>query len=130
MPDDNLAVFRQWIDAYRRWDVDWMVEHVTEDVEWIPLRAATEGVFRGREGLRDFLRDTQETFESVELEYADVRDLGDRVLAIGKLRFKGKGSGLETETPSAVIVLLRDGLVAHFKDYGDPQAALKAAGLA
>ena len=130
MSDENLAVFRKWMDAYRRWDVDWMLEHVTEDVEWVPLRAATEGAFHGRDGLRDFLRDTEETFDSVAPEYTDVRDLGDRVLAIGTFTFKGKVSGIESEAPTAVVIRLRDGLVAEFKDYGDREAALEAAGLA
>jgi ketosteroid isomerase-like protein len=57
--------------------------------------------------------------------------VGDgKVLAFGTIRIRGRGSGVETEVPSAVLVTVRDGRVTYFKDYGDRLAALEAAGLA
>jgi hypothetical protein len=57
-----------------------------ENVEWIPLRAATEGAYRGHAGFEKFVTDTTETFETFEPHF-ELRDLGDRVLAFG---LKGK----------------------------------------
>jgi hypothetical protein len=66
-----------------------------------------------------------------ELAYDDVRDLGDgKVLALGTIRIRGRGSGVETDVPTAVIATIRDGRMTHFRDYGDHDAALAAAGLA
>jgi hypothetical protein len=51
------------------------------------------------------------------------------VLGIGTLRFTGKGSGITSETPLALVVSYRNGLVIHMKDYGEQDKALEAAGL-
>ena len=131
MPAAALALFDQWNDALNRWDTDWVLEHVSENVHWEPLRAQTEGVFHGREGVRRFIIDTEESFDFIRGQMTDVRDLGDgQVLGIGTLRVKGKGSGIETEVPTAVIATFRDGLLSRFVDYGDRAKALEAAGLA
>jgi hypothetical protein len=59
----------------------------------------------------------------------DVRDLGDRVLALGTIHMIGRGSGIEAEAPVAFVSTVRDGLTTHIKDYGDWAQALEAVGL-
>ena len=76
-----------------------------------------------------FVNAVRHCAEVFQVEYADVRDLGDRVLALGTLRAVGKESGVETEAPYTVVVTFRNGLVTHFIDYGDRDRALEAAGL-
>jgi hypothetical protein len=49
---------------------------------------------------------------------------------MGSIRVRGRGSGVETEVPSAIIARFRDGRMIEFKDYGEHAAALRAAGLA
>ncbi len=50
------------------------------------------------------------------------------MIAVGKIRIRGRGSGVETESPTAVVVEFRDGLMYRFKDYGDADAARAAVG--
>jgi ketosteroid isomerase-like protein len=64
-----------------------------------------------------------------ELRYTDVRDLGDRVLALGTTRSVARESGIEQEFVLAVVATFKDGLVTHWKDFGDKESALEAAGL-
>jgi ketosteroid isomerase-like protein len=87
------------------------------------------GAFLGHDGMRRFVADTEEMFELFQISYTDVRDLGERVLAIGSIRMRARGSGVELEVPTAAIAEYRDGLLWRFKDYGDAAAALKAAAL-
>jgi ketosteroid isomerase-like protein len=130
MSDETVALAYQWREAFNRGDLDWMLEHSDEEVEFVPLRAKTEGVFHGHDGVRRFWKDTLESFEVFQSgELFEVHDLGDRVLWIGTIRVKGRGSGIETEVPTASIAAFRDGLLVHFKDYGDRDEALAAAGL-
>ena len=65
----------------------------------------------------------------MQIQCRDVRDLGDRVLALGVIHATGKESGAETELPLAVVARFRDGLITDFTDYGDKDQALEAAGL-
>jgi ketosteroid isomerase-like protein len=129
MSKANLEAFRRTAEAISRGDVEASLALAHPEVSIEPLRAATEGTFEGQEGFKRFLADTAETFELFEPDYTDVRDLGDRVLAIGSIRVRGRGSGVETDIPTAAIAEYRDGLLLRFKDYAEARVALEAAGL-
>ncbi len=127
----NASRFLEGNQAINEGDLERLIELSDERIHLEPVRAATEGVFEGHEGIRAFWQDTRESFEVFELDYPDVRDLPDgRVLALGSVRIRGRGSGVETEVPTAVIASFSDGRITRFKDYGDHSAALAAAGLA
>jgi hypothetical protein len=51
--------------------------------------------------------DFVESFEMFEVQYSDVRDLGDRVLGMGTLRTLGRGSGIKNEGPVAMSAIAR-----------------------
>jgi uncharacterized protein len=131
MSAGDVEIVRAVVTAFGAGDQEALFALLDEDIEFFALRSATEGTFKGHEGLRAFLADNRESFEIFEPLHDEFRDLGDgRVLTFGMIRIRGRGSGVETEVPSAVLVTVRDGRVTHFKDYGDREAALEAAGLA
>jgi ketosteroid isomerase-like protein len=130
MAADNLELFHRGVRAWTEGDEETTKELTAEDVEFYALRSATEGTYHGHEGISEFFADNRESFDRFEPHYDDVRDLGDgRVVAVGSIRIRGRGSGVETDVPSAVIVTFRDGRITHLHDYGDRAAALAAAGL-
>ncbi|HEY7151696.1 MAG TPA: nuclear transport factor 2 family protein [Solirubrobacterales bacterium] len=130
MSRENVELFLRATELYTSGDVEGTLELVDPDVVWEPLRAAMQGAYHGHAGMRRFFADTAESFDSFRPEYAEVRDLGDgRVLALGRLHVRGKGSGIETDVPIAGIATFRDGRITRWKDHGDPQRALQAAGL-
>ena len=92
------------------------------------LRAQTEGAFVGVEGMRRFLADTAETFGLFKASYTDLRDAGDeRLVAIGRIRMRGRGSGVEADVLSAAVVQFRNGVIRSYKDYADARRALQEA---
>jgi ketosteroid isomerase-like protein len=129
MAHDNVETFRRGVESIQLGDAEAGVAIAHPDVVIEPLRAATEGVFVGHAGVRDFFADTAATFDLFQPQYTDVRDLGDRVLAIGSLRVRGRGSGVETDIPTAAIAEYRDGLLWRYRDYGEAALALEPAGL-
>lgn len=128
MSQENVDAFRRSTDALNRGEVD-IPKLVHPEAVFEPLRSGTEGAFVGHEGMRRFLADTEDMFEIFQASYTDIRDLGDRVLAIGSIRMRARGSGVETDVPTAAIVEYRDGLLWRYKDYGQARLALSAAGL-
>ncbi len=130
MSQGNVDNFMRLAEAINRGDPRLIPDLVHPEMVAEPLRAKTEGAYVGHQGTRDFIADTAATFDLFRTEYGDIRDLGDRVLAIGLIRVRGRESGVETEIPTAVIAEYRDGLVWRFKDYGEAGLALRAAGLA
>jgi len=118
-------------DAFHRRDIDAFVELTTSDFEWVPVFAARlEGdVYRGREGVERFLREVGETWEEFRPVPEDYRDLGDRVLALGRLRTRGRGSGVPIDAPWAGILDFRGVKISRIRTYLDHDEALRAAGL-
>jgi ketosteroid isomerase-like protein len=57
----------------------------------------------GHDGVRELFADLAEVFGTLQLQCPDLRDLGDRVLALGTARGIAKGSGIHMETPLAVV---------------------------
>jgi hypothetical protein len=76
-------------------------------VEWHPALAVLLGgeqtVFRGYHGVRESIQEEDQALAVFQFEVSEIRDLGTRVLAIGRARFRGKKSGVQTETPFYVV---------------------------
>jgi SnoaL-like domain len=70
----------------------------------------------GIDGVRRWLADVAEHFDSSQIDCTDIRDLGDRVLALGTVRMIGKRSEVETELPFTVVARVKDGLLTEFID--------------
>lgn len=129
MSQENVDAFLESAEAAGRGDAEGVIRHMDREIEFVPQRAPVQGSYVGHDSIRRFFADNSETFDLFEPRYPDVRDLGDRVLALGTLRIRGKGSGVETEVPSGIVVTFKDGVMVHFKDYADHRLALEAAGL-
>jgi ketosteroid isomerase-like protein len=98
------------------------------DVEFLPLRAATEGSYRGIAGIEKFVADTEQTFNKFELR-TEVLDLGERVLAWGTIHVRARQSGIETDIPTGGLFDFRDGKIVRWEDFGSKEKALEAARL-
>jgi ketosteroid isomerase-like protein len=130
MPNDHVALTLRFAEALSSGEAERVIACVDPEVRFEPARTATEGAFIGHEGMRRFVEDTLESFDLFEVRASETFEFEDGAVAIGTVHVKGKGSGIETEVPGAVVCWFRDGLVTHAKDYGERQAALEAAGLA
>jgi ketosteroid isomerase-like protein len=130
---DKVEVARQVIDAYNRRDVDGLfAELATPDFEYYPAitRALDGGVgYRGREGVERFAADTSENWEELQALPEEFRDLGDRVLVLGRLKGRGKGSGAPVDTPTVNIFDFRGDRIWRSRVYLDRAEGLQAAGL-
>jgi ketosteroid isomerase-like protein len=133
MPRDKVEVARRVTDAYNRRDVDGLfAELATPDFEWYPaiVRALDGGGgYRGREGIEKFAADTRENWEELQNVTAEYRDLGDRVLVLGRLKGRGKASGAPIDTPYAGIFEFRGDRIWRYRVYLDLAEGLQAAGL-
>jgi ketosteroid isomerase-like protein len=133
MSQENVEAFRRGIDAYNHRDVEALLDIHDREVEWHPVLQVLLGgeatVYRGHDGIREFVRDLYEAFAEVHIEIVEIRDLGDRLVASGHLHARGKTSGAETESPIAYVVDFKSGKVTRVLSYLDPKEALDAAGL-
>ena len=128
-----MDVARGANDAYNRRDVDALfAEFATPDFEYYPgiARALDGGTgYRGREGVDRFAADTRENWEELQSLPEEFRDLGDRVLVLGRLKGRGKGSGAPVDAPQATILDFRGDRIWRYRVYLDRAEGLRAAGL-
>ena len=134
MSQENVETLNRFENAQRRRDVEAMLKELDPEVEWHSvILGSLRGeatVFRGHDGVRAMLRDLYEAFGEFRVEYSEVRDLGDRLVAVGHWITRGEESGAETTAPIGVVVDIRNGKAIRVKGYLDPQDALEAVGLA
>jgi ketosteroid isomerase-like protein len=133
MSEENVETFKRGVEAYNRRDIDAMLDELDPDVEWhsaVHVMLGGEAmVYRGEEGMRDWFRDMDETFAELQVEFSEVKDLGDRIVATGRIRTRGKQSGAEVESSLGYLAHYKNGKATEVRTYLDPAEALKAAGL-
>ena len=133
MSRESVEALRRASDAINRRDVEALVAELDPYIEWHPgVVAAVTGrevVYRGHQGASEYFRDLDEAFSETHFDLAEIRDLGDRMIAFGRFRARGKASGAVTETPVALLVSDRNGKAREIRTFLNPQEALEAAGL-
>ena len=133
MSQENVETFKRGVDALNRRDVEALLPELDPEVEWHSAILMGLGgqrtVYRGHQGIREFFRDMSETLSVFEAEYSEIRDPGDRVIALGTLRARGVASGAEIESPHSTVVEFKNGKGIRIRTFLDPEDALEAAGL-
>jgi ketosteroid isomerase-like protein len=131
MSQENVDTVRRSLDAYAARDVESMLSFVDPNGElYSAIIGGAEGrVYRGHAGFRSWFAETQVAFEELRTELTEFRDLGDRVLGFGRVRARGRESGVELDSATGWLFTLRDGKIVRAEGYLDPAKALEAAGL-
>ena len=129
MSQENVDTIRRCDAAISRGDVDSYLLGIHPEVEFIPRRAAVQGTYHGHAGMRKYITENAESFDLFEVGNTEFRDLGDRVLAFGAVRVRGRESGVEVTHPTALLLDFQDGKIIRFEDFGERDAALEAAGI-
>jgi ketosteroid isomerase-like protein len=129
---EYVEVAKQCVDAFDRRDLDELAEIIAVDYEWVGafLGIVEGGSYRGREGMARYFAEAKETWEYLSVSGEEFRDLGDKVLVVGRMEGRGRSSGVEVDTPYSMVVDFRDGKVVRSRAFLDHDEALRAAGLA
>jgi ketosteroid isomerase-like protein len=127
--EESIAVVRRLVEAFNSGDVDTMLDELDPEAELYPMRAQLEGtVYRGHDGLRQWLSDLDEDWEWVRMDADEFREVDDAVVALGRLRSRGRASGVDLDLPLAVVWKLRGGKVVYSKAYSERHDAVTSAG--
>jgi ketosteroid isomerase-like protein len=130
---ENVQAFKRAVAAYNRRDVDAFVEEFDPEAEWYSLTQVMFGgkqsVYRGHRGIREGVRDIDEALAEMQVECSEMRELGETLVVIGRVRGRGRASGVQLDSPINWVVDFKGGKVARMRDYLDSRNALEAAGL-
>ena len=132
MSQENVEVVREAFEAFQGGDLEKTAQLVDPEVEFHgTVGGLQEGQTAHGQSEIDqvFEEEDLEAWEERRLEPEEFIDAGDNVVVLLHEYRRGRGSGVELETDTAVLVAVREGRVVRIQGYMDRDAALEAAGL-
>jgi ketosteroid isomerase-like protein len=129
--EENVELGRQFYAAWNSNDFDFQLAHISPDYEF-HLHAKMPGmkeVYKGADGVREFVKDWRETWETLESVVDRIIDVDDeRVLGLVHLHGVGR-EGIELEVEYGHLMTFRDGVAVRLEGILGWDNALRAAGL-
>jgi ketosteroid isomerase-like protein len=118
-------------DAFATWNAgerDFNEE--TTHPDFVLHSALTSADFSGPEGFRRWTAEIDEQFERWSVTIETLMDAPDgRVLALGKIQFVGRSSGIEAEQEAGWVFRFEGDRVIEFWNFADHGDAMREAGL-
>ena len=94
-------------DAYNRRDPEAWVAVWNPNCEWHPFLSARVDVdlgYHGHNGIRAWFEDVDEMFSEMHVELDQFREVGDRLLILGRMTATERASGAELSSEVAWVV--------------------------
>ena len=109
------GAFARWNDGDHSFDPKW----TDPDVEIRSAVANFSGTsYRGQQGLEQWVSDMEEVFDEWRLELHELDEVGPgRVLGIGTIHLRGRGSGATVDQPCAWLLDHVDGILMRFEPF-------------
>jgi ketosteroid isomerase-like protein len=130
--ESNVEITRRALGYFNSGDREALRELTAESAEIVPLRAALEGtVYRGENAFDEFWAAIDETWEFVRMEAEEIVDHGGRVLIVGRLQGRAKGTEVDVDSPMAWVMTVNDERkMTSMRTYTNIAQARRDAGLA
>jgi ketosteroid isomerase-like protein len=132
MSQENVEHFRRVIELLNREDVDGALERAADDfvVDMSNSIGPDKGVYRGKERVRELWRSLHDGVDAMRWEPEEFIEVDEeRLIVAGRVRARGRGSGVEVEAVSAWLLTISGGEDRSWKLYQSKAEALEAAGL-
>jgi ketosteroid isomerase-like protein len=125
MSQQNLETVHRAFERWNRGDREILADDVDPELELHSRMLG--GVVRGPEGLRSWFLEIDQQFDVWRPQIAEVREVGqDRLLVLGEIHLRGRGSEVEFDQPVAWLVDFRDGRVLRLEVFTHLSEALEA----
>ena len=132
MSQENVKLVREAFESFLGGDQEKTAQLVDPEVEFHGTVGGLQAnqIAHGQSQIDEtFEAQDLEAWEERRLEAEDFIDAGADVVVLLHEYRRGRGSGVELETKTAVVVAVRGGRVVRIQGYMDRAAALEAAGL-
>lgn len=127
---ENVEIVRGFIAALNRGNWAEVVAgffHDDVEIDWSRSPAPYRGVYRGREGARQFTELT-DVWEKARIDADELIDAGDDVVVPHVVHLWGR-DGIEVKVRATYVFTIRDGLCSRWRIYQEHEDALEALGL-
>jgi len=131
MSQENVEFVRQALRAFNQEGADAAAAFydpaVVLDNTQSPFPDA--GVYRGIESVRKWFDGLADAFGEIRYEIETIRDLGDQVAALLRVRGRAPHTGIEIDYRFVPLITVRNGKIVRIDRFAHLEAALEAAGL-
>ena len=131
MSQENVELALAVMEALGRRDAERLIALADPEVEWNSFFAIGQegGVYCGHGGTRQYVHDLSDAWETVGAEVDGGVGAGEVAVLVGRIHYRGQGSGIETETAAGWMLQFRGERLLRFRAFRDPDQALEAVGL-
>jgi ketosteroid isomerase-like protein len=108
-----------------------MFELLHPDIEWVPMQGGLLGdSYRGIEQVRELFALLFDAWDEFRIDVEDVTEKDDKLLAIVRVRTRGRGSGVEVDERWAHVWTADEhGLARRLEAFDAPRKGYEAIGL-
>lgn len=131
MSRENVELAWHAARAWNEGGVDAVLQYLDAEIEWHPPRESMEpGIYRGHDGVRDYLGRLAEIFEEVRMEPLVVIDVDDEhVISVVRLIARNQNAEMEINADWAWLITVGPNKKAiHVETFTDRAQALEAVG--
>jgi len=128
---ENVQVIKDIYAAFGRGDIPAILDALSDDAqlhhtgspEVVPWGSRTH---RGRDGWAEFFGDLDATLEAELFEPEEFIAQGERVVALGRYRFRARATGKSFASPWAMAWTVRDGKAMDCRVFEDTETQATA----
>ena len=131
MPETNVEIFKQLIEAFNERGLEGALEFFDEDVEVYDPDLQDGATIKGHAGVLGVIGEIVDAFDVMKVENYEAIPVGDRVVALVHTGGYGEGrrGEMDVELHDAHLMTFRDGKITYWRLYLDQAEALADAGL-
>jgi ketosteroid isomerase-like protein len=126
---ERLELVRRGYDAWNSGDRSWVLEHMSEDVEWVtPPEDPDPGTYRGYEGVEKFWSQWRAAVGQLSFEVEEMLDYDKHVVVMARRKGRGEHSGLEVSDRVVQVFTFEGEKCVRVQEFYDSADALRAIG--
>jgi uncharacterized protein len=127
--NENTKLVQSLYDAFAQGNVPYLLDHVTEDVEWVdegPESIPYAGRYRGRAEVKRFFEQLGGSIQGGKVTAREFIGAEDQVVALGRFTGTVTATGKKIDAAIAHVFTIRDGKVSRWLGYGDTARVAEA----
>jgi ketosteroid isomerase-like protein len=130
MSAENVELARRCLEAFNKGGLPAAERFLDPEIVFDQSRSPfpDAGVYHGIEGVREWFDGLFDAFGEVHYDVEQVRDLGERVAVMLRVRGRGPGSGIEVEYRFVPLLTFRKGRIVRMDRFTEWEEALAAPG--
>ncbi len=131
MTQSNQELVRDAFERWNRREHESLLEDIDPEVVINVASAQLSGgqPYRGHDGYREWTATMEESFEVWQIRPEVFRERGDKVVVLGHMHLRGRGSGVELDQQTGWLIEVRNGKMTRFQSFLSHEEALAASGI-